>query len=93
MPRMGTAFRQEAIQKGLIRDDLATLDNSISQPVYETPELDRATLWALRNEAIRRYHLRLSFIFRRLLGVRTLYEFTTLFREGFSLIASTRKGK
>lgn len=89
MPRMGTAFRQEAIQKGLIRDDLATLDNSISQPVYETPELDRATLWSLRNEAIRRYHLRPSFILRRLFGVRTLYELSSLFREGFSLIATT----
>ncbi|MBN1899768.1 radical SAM protein [Candidatus Sumerlaeota bacterium] len=91
MPRMGTVFRRNAIEKGLISDDLATLDNSISQPVYETAELSREKLWELRNEAIRRYHLRPSFILRRLFGVRTWYEFTTLFREGFSLIATTIK--
>jgi hypothetical protein len=88
---MGTTFRQDAIERGLITDDLATLDNSISQPVYETSELRRETLWALRNEAIRRYHLRLSFMARRLLGVRTTYELGTLFREGLSLIATTVK--
>jgi len=91
MPRMGTTFRQDAIKRGLITDDLATLDNSISQPVYETEELRREKLWALRNEAIRRYHLRLSFMAWRLLGVRTMYELTTLFREGFSLLATTAK--
>ena len=91
MPRMGTSFRKDAIEKGLIGDDLATLDNSISQPVYETAELSRQMLWELRNEAIRSYHLRFAFILRRLFGVRTWYELTTLFREGWSLIRSTRK--
>lgn len=89
MPRMGTNFRRDAIERGLIGEDLATLDNSISQPVYETAELSREKLWMLRNEAIRRYHMRLSFILKRLFGVRTWYEFTTLFREGFSLLSTT----
>ncbi len=91
MPRMGTKFRKYAIEKGLITDDLATLDNSISQPVYETAELSRAKLWALRNEAIRAFHLRPSYISRRLFKVRTWYEFTTLFREGAALLNTTRK--
>jgi len=93
MPRMGTVFREKAIENGLITGDLATLDNSISQPVYETPELSRDKLWKLRNEAIRRYHLRPSFILRRLVGVRTWYEFTTLFREGISLLSTTFRRK
>jgi radical SAM superfamily enzyme YgiQ (UPF0313 family) len=91
MPRMGTVFREEAIKSGLITDDIVTLDNSISQPVYETAELSSDKLWELRNEAIRTYHTRPSFIIRRLLGVRSWYEFTTLFREGLSLLATTRK--
>ena len=90
MPRMGTEFRKDAIEKGLIEDDLATLDNSISQPVYETEQLSREKLWELRNEAIRSYHLRPRFILRRLLNVRTWYELTTLFREGLSMIATTK---
>ena len=91
MPRMGTVFRQSAIQSGLISDDLSTLDNSLSQPVYETPELSKKRLWELRNRAIRSFHLRPSFILRRLFGVRTWYEFTTLFREGLSLLATTAR--
>ena len=89
MPRMGTVFRASAIQNGLIADDLATLDNSISQPVYETPELKSEKLWQLRNRAILSFHLRPSFILKRLFGMRTWYEFTTLFREGLSLLATT----
>jgi radical SAM superfamily enzyme YgiQ (UPF0313 family) len=91
MPRLGTQFRQRALESGLISADLKTLDNSISQPVYETSELPRERLWALRNEAIRAYHLRPAYIIKRLTGVRSWYEFTTLFREGFSLLASTLK--
>ena len=91
MPRMGTEFRRIAIEQGLIGPGLETLDNSISQPAYETAELDRETLWALRNEAIRAFHLRPSFVVRRLLGVRSFYEFSTLFVEGSSLLFSTKK--
>jgi anaerobic magnesium-protoporphyrin IX monomethyl ester cyclase len=91
MPRMGTEFRQTAIEEGLIDGGLEQLDNSISQPVYETPELSREALWGLRNEAIRAYHLRPGYMLRRLFSVRSLYEFTTLFREGFALLFSTRK--
>lgn len=90
-PRMGTSFRKDAIEKGLIGDDLSTLDNSITRPVYETSELPAERLWELRNMAIRSYHLRPRFILKRLFGIRSWYELTTLFREGFSLIATTRK--
>jgi len=91
MPRMGTEFRKVAIESGLITDDLRTLDNSISQPVYETSAMTAEMLWSLRNEAIRSYHMRPSFILKRLFGVRSLYEFSTLFREGLSLLATTLK--
>lgn len=89
MPRMGTEFRKSAIEQGLISDTLETLDNSISQPVYETKELTGDVLWSLRNEAIRRFHLRPKFIARRLLAVRSWYEFTTLFKEGLAMLATT----
>ena len=89
MPRMGTAFRAEAVQQGLIKNETTVLDNSRSMPVYDLPGLPRERLWRLRNRAIRRFHLRPSYIWRRLVGVRSLYELTELFREGFSLLAST----
>jgi len=89
MPRMGTTFRAEAIREGLISDETTVLDNSRSMPVYDLPGLPRERLWQLRNRAIRRFYLRPSYIVKRLVGVRSLYELTELFREGFSLLRST----
>jgi uncharacterized radical SAM superfamily protein len=89
MPRMGTTFRADAIRKGLISHDTTVLDNSRSMPVYDLPGLPRERLWQLRNRAIRRFHLRPSYIARRLWGVRSFYELTELFREGFALLSST----
>ncbi|MBM3334918.1 radical SAM protein, partial [Candidatus Sumerlaeota bacterium] len=89
MPRMGTAFRAEALERGLISDDTTVLDNSRSMPVYDLPDLPRERLWQLRNRAIRRFHLRPSYVMRRLVGTRSLYELAELFREGLSLLLST----
>jgi hypothetical protein len=91
MPRMGTPFRDEAIRDGLISDETTVLDNSRSLPVYDLPGLPRERLWQLRNHAIRRFHLRPSYICKRLAGVRSLHELATLFREGISLLVSTLK--
>ena len=89
MPRMGTTFRADALRQGLISDETTVLDNSRSMPVYDLPGLPRERLWQLRNHAIRRFHLRPSYIARRLIGVRSVYELTELFREGYSLLRST----
>jgi radical SAM superfamily enzyme YgiQ (UPF0313 family) len=91
MPRMGTKFRDKAVEQGLIDRVPTVLDNSISMPVYETPELNREELWRLRNLAIRRFHLRWRFIIRRLFGIRSLYELSTLFSQGLSLLRTTKK--
>jgi radical SAM superfamily enzyme YgiQ (UPF0313 family) len=89
MPRMGTPFRTEAINEGLITNETTVLDNSRAMPVYDLPGLSREKLWRLRNRAIRRFHLRPSYLWRRLTGVRSLHELLVLFREGFALLAST----
>jgi anaerobic magnesium-protoporphyrin IX monomethyl ester cyclase len=91
MPRMGTRFRENALREGLINEDVTTLDNSVSFPVYDTKELSRERLWQLRNKAIRAYHLRPRFVLKRLLGVRSVYELESLFTEGLSLLATTMK--
>ncbi len=91
MPRMGTTFRERAVADGLIDKNQTVLDNSLSMPVYETPELSREKLWQLRNYAIRRFHLRPRFLLHRFFSVRSLYELGTLFKQGWSLISTTRK--
>lgn len=89
MPRMGTEFRRRAIEEGLVPSDATVLDNSRSMPVYDLPDLDRDALWRLRNKAIRRFHLRPSYVWKRLIGARSPGELIGLFREGLSLLAST----
>jgi hypothetical protein len=89
MPRMGTKFRDEAIEKGLVTKDINHLDNSISYPVFETEQLSRQRLWDLRNIAVRTFYMRPQFMARRLFGVRSFYELQTLFDQGFSLMLST----
>ncbi|MCX7918985.1 MAG: radical SAM protein [bacterium] len=91
VPRMGTKFRQEAIDHGWTSAEIDILDNSVAFPVLETPTMPKETLWKLRNHAIRSFHLRPSYLWHRLVSVRTGYELCTLFREGLSLIGSTLK--
>ena len=91
VPRMGTKFRQEAIDHGWTSAEADVLDNSAAFPVLETPTMPKEKLWQLRNYAIRSFHLRPSYILSRLFSVRTPYELSTLFREGISLVVSTLK--
>lgn len=91
MPRMGTKFREEAIEKGFISSEDNVLDNSISFPIIETETLSREKLWELRNKAIREYHLRPSYIISRILNIKTLYELQTLFIEGIAMLKTTLK--
>lgn len=91
MPRMGTRFRNYAVEQGLIEKDSTVLDNSISMPVYQTSELSKERLWQLRNRAIRRFHTRPRYVIRRFLGVKSFYEIGTLFSQGSSLLMTTIK--
>ena len=89
MPRLGTRFRQDVLSKGMITEDTNLLDNSISYPILETPELSRDQLWDLRNKAIRRFHMRPSYSWKRLIGARSAYELKTRFTEGWAVLRST----
>ncbi len=88
-PKMGTPFRKEAIEKGWTNSDIDVLDNSVAFPVVSTAQMTPEQVWKLRNYAIRSYHLQLKFMWLRLSQVKTFYEFSTLIREGFGLLAST----
>jgi len=88
-PKMGTPFRKEAVEKGWTSADIDVLDNSVAFPVVKTEQLPPDEIWKLRNYAIRSYHLQPRYIWLRLSQVKTWYEFSTLIREGFGLLAST----
>ena len=85
-PRLGTALRQEAVEKGYISGELTELDNSITFPTMELGTLSKEDVWRLRSEAIRRFYLRPSYLWRRLAGVRSARELNNSLFEGTNLI-------
>jgi hypothetical protein len=85
-PRLGTALRDEALEKGYIPNELTELDNSISFPTMELGTLSKEEVWNLRREAIRRFYLRPRYLWRRLVGVRSARELGNSVFEGASLL-------
>ena len=85
-PRLGTALREEALEKGYIPNELTELDNSIKFPTMELGTLSKEDVWELRQEAIRRFYLRPSYLWRRLTGVRSLRELANSAYEGANLL-------
>lgn len=87
-PRVGTPLREEAIAKGYIPDELTELDNSITFPTMDLGTLSKEDVWRLRSEAVRRFYLRPSYLYRRLTGVRSFRELTNSIYEGTNLVAN-----
>lgn len=85
-PRLGTALREEAIEKGYISGELTELDNSVSFPTMELGTLSKDEVWNLRTEAIRRFYLRPGYLWRRLAGVRSMSELGNSAYEGYNLL-------
>lgn len=85
-PRLGTALRQEALEKGYIPNELTELDNSITFPTMELGTLSREEVWRLHHEAIRRFYLRPHYLWRRLVGVRSARELGNSVFEGANLL-------
>lgn len=92
-PRMGTQFRAEAVKKGWVEESDILFDNSQGYPVIETEWLDKETLWNLRKRAILRFYVRPHYIIKRIRGIQTLYEASTLITEGWSLLKSAFRRK
>lgn len=92
-PRMGTDLREQSISNGTITDTEADIDNSLSFPLIETEFLTPEQLWNWRNKAIRSFYLRPSYMVKRLKNLRSYYEFTTLFFEGWDYLKSTFRPK
>ncbi|MFQ5963090.1 MAG: B12-binding domain-containing radical SAM protein [Candidatus Scalinduaceae bacterium] len=90
-PIIGTRMREEAIASGFTSAELTQLDSSHSYPLLETNKLSRERLWQLRNYAIRRFHLRPYYLFKRTINIESFFELENLLRLGTSLLKSTLK--
>src|SRR3989339_592189 len=86
IPIYGTKLREEAIKNKWINDNVDVFDGSFF-PVIETEDLTTRDVWSLRNLAIRRFYLRPRFIFKKLVGIRSMSDLLFLLKN-FKLLYS-----
>jgi len=83
IPRAGTQIRQYAINSGWIAEGNIRMDQSGTYAVMGNEALTGDDIIELKSYAVRRFYGRPSYIAKRLLGVRSLYEFKRLVMDGF----------
>ncbi len=88
-PRMGTDLRAEAIRQGWTDKDIDSVDNSIALPQMDIGTLSSEQVHQLRNKAIREFHLRPEYIFRKISDMKTPLEFWRAAQNGYTLLKST----
>lgn len=86
VPRAGTGLRQNAIRDGLIDDTEEIMDQSGTTIAMATHHLTAEQVRDLKTTALRRFYLRPTYLLRRLLGIRSIYELREQLYEGFSLL-------
>ena len=82
IPRAGTQIRQYAINSGWIAEGNIRMDQSGTYAVMGNEALTGNDIIKLKSYAVRRFYGRPSYIAKRLLGVRSLYEFKRLIIDG-----------
>jgi len=82
-PYPGTEFYEIAKKKGYLRKDLQwkdfTLVSQGNRPPLNLPGLDADRILELQKQAYKEYYLRVSYILKKLLGIRSLMDIQNLF--------------
>jgi radical SAM superfamily enzyme YgiQ (UPF0313 family) len=92
-PYIGTEMREEAIEKGWIdqrfKDEV--FSDAAQYPIMETGKLSKEDIWHLKNEAVRRFFFRPSYILKRLLKTRSFEDFWVQAKVAVSFLQNMRK--
>lgn len=91
VPKMGTPFRDLALEKGWSSPDLFVMDQSGTTVAMETNRLTRDDLLTLRKIATRRFYFRPTYLLKRLLSIRTKTEAMVHIRGALRLIVDYLK--
>lgn len=89
VPRAGTELRQNAINDGLIDGTEEIMDQAGTTIAMPTHHLTADQVRDIKSMALRRFYLRPSYLLRRLLGIRSLYELREHIYEGYSLLRNS----
>ena len=82
IPRAGTQIRQYAINSGWIAEGNIRMDQSGTYAVMGNEALTGDEIVELKSYAVKHFYGRPSYIAKRFLGVRSLYEFKRLIMDG-----------
>lgn len=93
IPRMNTKIREQAISQGWIDSGVKIMDQSGSYTVMGSDQMSAKEILRLKNKAIISFYFRPTYIFRRLLSMRTGYEFKMLLLNGWGLFKNFIKFK
>jgi len=86
VPRNNTLFRQEAIDAGIIREDMKIMDQSGSFIAMPTQTLSQDRVLALKRKAIMKFYLRPGYLIKRLAAVSSFQEFKEHCSEGWAML-------
>ena len=91
VPRSQTVFREEALELGLIDEDLEVMDQSGDVVVMGNGVLTKDELHQLKVKAYRSFYFRPSYLLKRLFSIRSWTELKFHFIEGFHILKSILK--
>jgi anaerobic magnesium-protoporphyrin IX monomethyl ester cyclase len=83
-PDIGSQLRREAIAKGWLDEKTKAFD-STSFPVFTAGDLTKEEIWKLRQKAVRDFYLRPGYLFKKLMGIRSLKDMTFLVNQALSM--------
>ncbi|MCX7974055.1 MAG: radical SAM protein [Candidatus Aminicenantes bacterium] len=87
-PDVGSKLRSEAIKKGILDPSIYEFDSTCF-PVFTSGELSLEEIWRLRKKAFRDFYLRPSYLFKRIINLRSFKEFTFLLDQARSMFIGT----
>jgi anaerobic magnesium-protoporphyrin IX monomethyl ester cyclase len=76
-PDIGSPLRQESIEQGLLDPEILTFD-STAPPVFSSGGMAIQEIWKMRQQAVRSFYLRPSYLFKKLFGIRSVRDFVIL---------------
>jgi radical SAM superfamily enzyme YgiQ (UPF0313 family) len=86
VPRMGTELRRLAIKQGLVNAEKYVMDQSGNYVIMGNENMTAAEIKKARDEAIRRFYFRPSYILKRLFGIRNFVELKNHLKNGFIVL-------
>jgi radical SAM superfamily enzyme YgiQ (UPF0313 family) len=88
VPRKNTRLFQHTVAKGLGLTQTQKADQSGAYGAIENKHLSKKNIKELRSRAVREFYLRPIYLWRRLLAIKTWYEFKTNFKQALGVLKS-----